>query len=99
LQRIAEVPIYFADPLVRRAGALQQTTDAALPAARMNQDSLTRLGLVDGQSVRVTQGPGEASLSVRRDSTVPDGCLRVAAAHPLCASLGDMFGAINVERA
>jgi NADH-quinone oxidoreductase subunit G len=99
LQRIAEVPIYFADPLVRRADALQQTSDAAQPAARMNQDTLARLGFRDGEPLRVTQGAGAASLSARLDSTVPDGCVRIAAAHPLTASLGDMFGAINVERA
>jgi NADH-quinone oxidoreductase subunit G len=31
LQRIADVPIHFADPLARRAPSLQQTRDAARP--------------------------------------------------------------------
>ena len=34
VQRIADVPIYFADPLVRRAQSLQQTRDAAAPVTR-----------------------------------------------------------------
>jgi len=31
IERVADVPIYFADPLVRRAWSLQQTRDASPP--------------------------------------------------------------------
>jgi len=99
LQRIADVPIYFADPLVRRATALQKTRDAALPAARMNGATATGLGLSAGASVRVKQGQGDAMLTLAVDESVPAGCVRVAAGHGTTAALGDMFGMINVERA
>ncbi|WP_300451317.1 NADH-quinone oxidoreductase subunit NuoG [Accumulibacter sp.] len=99
LQRIADVPIYQSDPLVRRAAALQRTTDAALPTARMNAETLATVGASDGASVRVKQCSGEAVLVARLDETVPVGCVRVAAAHRATAALGEMFGAINVERA
>ncbi|HWT53653.1 MAG TPA: NADH-quinone oxidoreductase subunit NuoG, partial [Rhodocyclaceae bacterium] len=36
VERIADVPIYFADALVRRAPSLQRARDAAAPAARVN---------------------------------------------------------------
>ena len=36
---------------------------------------------------------------LKADETVPAACVRVAAAHVSTAALGDMFGAINVERA
>jgi len=99
LQRVADVPIHFADLLARRAPALQQTRDAAAPTARMNGQTLSALGLTDGVLVRVRQGAGEAVLAARVDETTPPACVRVAAAHVSTASLGDMFGAINVERA
>ncbi|WP_313953561.1 NADH-quinone oxidoreductase subunit NuoG [Accumulibacter sp.] len=99
LQRVAEVPIYFADPLVRRAPALQKTHDAAAPAARMSAATLAALGVSDGASVRVRQGEGEALLNARLDNTVPANCVRVAAAHVSTSALGEMFGTINVERA
>ncbi len=35
IQRIGEVPIYQADPIVRRAESLQRTRDAAEPVAWM----------------------------------------------------------------
>ncbi|MEI7613770.1 MAG: NADH-quinone oxidoreductase subunit NuoG [Betaproteobacteria bacterium] len=99
LQRVADVPIYFADALVRRASALQLTKDAAQPEARMNLVTLSGLGLSSGDPVRVRQGQGEAALAARLDATVPDGCVRIAAAHSSTASLGDMFGPLQVERA
>ncbi len=99
LRRIADVPIYFADPLVRRAISLQKTNDALPPSARMCAATLVQAGVSDGAQVRVSQGQGEALLTARIDETVPSGCVRVAAAHVSTAALGDMFGTINVERA
>ena len=93
------MPIYFADPLVRRGVALQLTRDAAVPSARMCAATLTQLGIADASHVRVRQGQGETQLIARLDETVPMGCVRVAAAHASTAGLGDMFGTINVERA
>jgi NADH-quinone oxidoreductase subunit G len=99
LQRIADVPIHFADMLARRSPALQQTRDATAPAARMNAATLAQVGAADGAAVRVAQGACVATLVAKADETVPSGCVRVAAAHATTAALGDLFGAITVERA
>ena len=99
LERIADVPIYSSDALVRRALALQQTKDAAEPLAYMNPETLTALAIDSGGRVKVSQGQGVSVLQACADTTVPPGCVRVAAAHPTTAALGDMFGPINVERA
>jgi NADH-quinone oxidoreductase subunit G len=99
LQRVADVPIYFADPLARRAPALQKTRDAAAPTVRMRAETLQTLGITDGAAVRVRQENGEVVLTARADETVPAACVRVAAGHASTAALGDMFGVINVERA
>ncbi len=99
LERVADVPMYFADPIVRRAHSLQQTADAAPPRARANGAVLARLGLRIGDRVRVRQDGGEALLEIARDDALADGVLRVATAHPATAMLGAMFGEIAVERA
>ena len=99
LERIADVPIYFADALVRRAPALQQTKDAAEPVARIHPETLAALAIDNEARVKVSQGQGVSILQVCADATVPLGCVRVAAAHPATAALGEMFGPINVERA
>ncbi|MBK8525392.1 MAG: NADH-quinone oxidoreductase subunit G [Betaproteobacteria bacterium] len=99
LQRIADVPIHFADALARRSPALQMTRDAAAPTARLNAETAAQLGIAEGAQVRVRQGQGEALMVAKIDETVPAACVRVAAAHAATAALGDMFGQITVERA
>ena len=97
LQRIADVPIYFSDAIVRRAGALQQTRDGAAPRAWMNAALLAKLGLKDGQSVKVRQGEGEAAVSAGLDERLPRDCVRLAAAHASTRDLGPMSGELSVE--
>jgi NADH-quinone oxidoreductase subunit G len=96
-ERVADVPIYAADPLVRRAPSLQKTADARPPLARMNAATRSKLKLSDGIAVRVRNGAGEAILKVAADESVPDGCVRVAAAHPATRMLGSMFGTLALE--
>ncbi|HKW81995.1 MAG TPA: molybdopterin-dependent oxidoreductase, partial [Casimicrobiaceae bacterium] len=98
-ERVADVPMYFADPLVRRASALQKTRAAKPPAARVNPAMLSRLKLADGDAVRVSGGAGHAVLKIAVDAGVADGCVRIAAAHSSTAALGPMFGPIAVEAA
>jgi NADH-quinone oxidoreductase subunit G len=99
IQRIADVPIYFADPLVRRAASLQATADAAPPKAWMNGKLMGRLGLSARDLVRVRQGAGEATLEAALDDRLPDDCVRIAAAHSSVAGLGAMFGSLSLEKA
>jgi NADH-quinone oxidoreductase subunit G len=98
VQRIADVPIYFADPLVRRAPALQKTRDAQPPRAWMNSRLMAKLGVAAGQPVLVKQGQGEARLAAAQDDSLPDECVRVAAAHRSTAELGPMFGTVTLEK-
>ncbi len=99
LQRISDVPINFADPMARRSSSLKQTADSIVPSARVSEQTLAKLGLKSGDQVRVRQGAGEALLFAKLDKNVPDGCVRVSAAHVSTSSLGEMFGQISVERA
>ena len=96
IQRIAEVPIYFADPLVRRSPPLQKTKDAQPPRAWMNARLAQKLGVSAGQPVLVG---GKAELPVALQDSLPDDCVRVAAAHPATADLGPMFGVLSVAKA
>jgi len=99
LQRIGEVPQYEFDPIVRRSAPLQKTKYNVRPMARMRAEQLVELGLSDGDIVVAHQDKGSAVLKVRVDNHVAKGCVRVAAAHPLTASLGDLMGDITIEKA
>ena len=97
-ERIADVPIYGADMLVRRSGPLQLTADARPPVVGLPTALWQALGLAEGQRVRVTQGSASAELPAREDATLAANAVRVSAAHPDTATLGAMFGAITVQK-
>ena len=97
LERIADVPIYSTDAIVRRAPALQLTADARSPVAGVPSELAAELGIVDGSLVRVHQGAASVVLPARVDPSLAANVIRVAAAHPLTAALGPMFGTLRLE--
>lgn len=98
LERLADLPIFRSDAIVRRAESLQEAAASRAPKARMNAATLERLGLEEGVKVRVRSAQGEAELTAARDDKVADGAVRVAAGFEQTAALGSAFGAISVER-
>jgi NADH-quinone oxidoreductase subunit G len=99
LQRVADVPTYFTDAIVRRAPALQQTRSAQEPRAVLPPAVAAQLGVLEGATVRVRQAAASAVMACVIDKTLPANVVRVAAGHPATATLGAMFGAISVEKA
>jgi NADH-quinone oxidoreductase subunit G len=88
LYRLAIVPIYAVDPIVRRAPALQDTVDNPPPAARINAADAARLRVQDGSSVMVRTIAGEARLPVVIDNRVPDSCTYIPSGYPETSVLG-----------
>jgi NADH-quinone oxidoreductase subunit G len=99
LQRVTDVPIYRSDAMVRRAPALQATNASRAPVARMHEQTLTSLGVIAGQQVRVKSSTGQVTLTAELDNTVVSGAVRIAAAFEQTAALGSAFGQLQVERA
>ncbi|KAF1030829.1 MAG: NADH-quinone oxidoreductase chain 3 [Burkholderia lata] len=100
LERLADVPIYHADPLTRRAGALHLTVAAkaahsvGLPAALFE-----RLGLQNGDAVRISQGGRSVELPAVLDANLAATVVRVSAATSAGAVLGGQSGELVVEKA
>lgn len=99
LERVADVPIYFADAIVRRAESLQLTVDAKAPCARVSEQLMTTLGIKEGEAVIVRQAGASAKLVIQSEKGLPNNVVRVSAGHSTTIGLGDMFGMITVERA
>ena len=99
LERIADVPIYAADSLVRRAPALQHTADGRAPVASLPASLWASLGLANGAQVRIAQGDAAAVLPARVDSSLAENVIRVSAGHAATATLGAMFGPVTVAKA
>jgi NADH-quinone oxidoreductase subunit G len=100
MERIAEVPIYSVDALVRRAPALQLTRDARAPKAYVNAALATKLGLVTGNKVAVSQAgsSGKAIVDVAIDAGLADGVVRLSAAHSSTSMLASMVGAVELAK-
>jgi NADH-quinone oxidoreductase subunit G len=99
LERLADVPIYFADAIARRSEPLLRTADAQAPLATISAQLADVLGVKAGERVTVQQGEGSATLVAAIDARLPANVVRVAAAHQLTSSLGAMFGHISIEKA
>ncbi len=99
IERLADVPVYFSDAIVRRSESLQQTTDAHVPRAVLSVALAEKLGVTPGAKVRVSQGTTAIVIDCAVDRGLPDNVVRVASAHVSTAALGPMFGAISVEKA
>ena len=78
IERVADVPIHFADPLVRRAPSLQQTADAKPPRARMNALTLAAARRRGGRAGQGPAGPRRGGADRR--------CRRRRARRASCAS-------------
>ena len=99
LERIADVPIYSTDPIVRRASALQLTADARRPVVGVPSELAAERGIVDGAPVRITQGATSVVLHAHIDASLASNVIRVPAGHPLTAALGPMFGRLEIALA
>ena len=99
LQRIANVPLYATDSVVRRAPSLQATADAAAPLLAIGAALAAKLGVQAGAKVRVKQGEGSVVLPAAIDATLAADTVRVSAGCPETAALGAVFGTVSLERA
>ncbi|HET7301494.1 MAG TPA: molybdopterin-dependent oxidoreductase, partial [Oleiagrimonas sp.] len=94
LVRLATVPIYRGDAVLRRADALNQHPLNRAPAFRLAAADAERLGLADGDTAQVE----DVSLPVAIDDAVPQGCVWIEAAHEQTAMLPPGGSFLNVSK-
>lgn len=99
LERIADVPIYHADPIVRRARSLQNTTTAKQAQyAGLSPAAFDHLQLNVNSLIKITQGEHSTIVKARRDEILPDGVIRLNAAIVAAAQLGAAPSQVIVEK-
>ncbi len=99
LQRVADVPIYRTDAIVRRSAPLQDASASRAPTARMCAATLQQLGLSSGQLVLVKSSHGAVELPCELDHGLPAGTVRLSAGFEMTAALGSANAQLQVERA
>lgn len=98
IERVADVPIYSSDGIVRRSAPLQKARQSRSPRAGMNERLLQAIGVASGERVKVASSSGSVEIVAELNRGLPDGCVRISAAHPSTAALGAVFGSVTVER-
>ncbi len=99
LVRIADVPIYAVDAMVRRAAPLQGTADADLWQIRINSATAEKAGLSDAVEAKLIQGEGEVVLPLLLDERLPDNAVYLPAGLSATVGLGGGFAAVELTNA
>jgi NADH-quinone oxidoreductase subunit G len=98
VERVADIPIYAADPIARRSAPLQKTRDAQAPALRASASTVAKLGLEAGGMAKVKSESGTVTVPVVVDDGVVEGSVCLAGAHADTSALGGLHGEVSVER-
>jgi NADH-quinone oxidoreductase subunit G len=99
LTRIATVPIYRSDAVVRRAEALQAHPLTGTAAVGLHPQDALALGLAHGAQARISGEGGEATLPVVVTRMVPRGSAWVESTWPETSALPPAGAALTVARA
>ncbi|HAS50886.1 MAG TPA: NADH-quinone oxidoreductase subunit G [Gammaproteobacteria bacterium] len=97
LLRMAEVPIYATDPLVRRAPSLQASALTRPAEVRLHPEVAQALGVAGREQVQVRQNGIAVDLPLVLDETVPQGCAWIPAGLSGSVALGPAVGPVAIQ--
>jgi len=97
LLRVADVPIYAVDPLVRRARSLQASPLARPVEVRLHPAMAQDLGVAGREQVQVRQNGAVVDLPLVLDDSVPKGCAWIPAGLPASVALGPAVGPVAIQ--
>jgi len=95
--RVADVPIYALDPLVRRARSLQASPLARPVEVRLHPDLAGELGVAGRDRVQVRQNGAAVDLPLVLDESVPKGCAWIPAGSSASVALGPAVGPVTIQ--
>ncbi len=96
--RIATLPPYRSDPVVRRAAALQAHPLAGRAQVVLHPGHAKALGLVAGAQARVSDGTCELLLPLAVSAAVPQGAAWIESGHRETAALGPTGTVLTIGR-
>jgi NADH-quinone oxidoreductase subunit G len=97
--RIATVPIYRGDPVLRRAPALQAHPLTGQATVGLHPEDALALGFADGAKAKVSGGDAEVELPVVITHAVPRGAAWIDATWPETGALPPAGAALTLTRA
>ncbi|RME33633.1 MAG: NADH-quinone oxidoreductase subunit G, partial [Gammaproteobacteria bacterium] len=95
---ITELPMFSIDGLVRRSAPLQAMPTAATGEAFVAASLAMKMGLADGERVRISTGQASAILPARIDERLPRGCVLLQSGHAATSALDLSGTTLRIER-
>ncbi len=99
LVRVADVPMYSTDQVVRRASSLQDTVHAGKAVARVSGVTAKAQGLEGAERVVVAQGDLQRIVAFEIDDRVAEGCVWLPSAVAGTSGFGAHGQTIEIKRA
>jgi len=99
LERVATLPMYAVDGIVRRADALQLAPDGQVGGLRLNPDDAAALSLAGGESALVSENGDSVTLEVEIDARVAKGAAVAPQAIAATRALGGPAAVLRVKKA
>ncbi|MCC6135892.1 MAG: NADH-quinone oxidoreductase subunit NuoG [Candidatus Contendobacter sp.] len=96
LLRVADVPVYAVDALVRRACSLQRSPLAQPVEVRLHPDVAGELGVTGREQVQVRQDGVAVDLPLVLDDSIPRGCAWIPAGLNASIALGPAVGPVVI---
>ncbi|MFZ1829691.1 MAG: NADH-quinone oxidoreductase subunit NuoG [Candidatus Competibacteraceae bacterium] len=97
LLRVADVPIYASDSLVRRAPSLQASPLARPVEVRLHPAVASELGVAGRDQVQVRQNGCAVDLPLVLDESIPRGCAWIPAGLNASVALGPAVGPVAIQ--
>jgi NADH-quinone oxidoreductase subunit G len=98
LVRLAEMPVYAVDAVVRRAASLQKTADAVTAAAHVHETVAAALEVREGNRVDVRQGGQPLRMELVIDNRIAPGCVWIPAGVAGSVGLGANGAPLEIDR-
>jgi NADH-quinone oxidoreductase subunit G len=96
LLRVADVPVYAVDALVRRARSLQRSPLAQPVEVRLHSEIARELGVTGREQVQVRQNGVAVDLPLVLDDSIPRGCAWIPAGLNASIALGPAIGPVVI---
>jgi NADH-quinone oxidoreductase subunit G len=97
LLRVADVPIYATDSLVRRSHSLQASPLARPAEVRLHPETAQALGVVGRDQVQVRQNGVVVDLPLVLDESISQGCAWIPAGLSGSVALGPAVGPVAIQ--
>jgi len=97
--RLADIPMYSGDNIVRRAGSLQLTQEAIQAGIYLSSNTAKSLGVEAGQVYSIIQDERSISLPIGINERIAEACIYIPGASAECTGINANVTTVKIQKA